>query len=115
MKQRQVNQTKITLANGITARIGKDTHSNTALVKTADPSDVWIHIANQTGPHCVIEENMSRTTDNMLWECCSLMKPAALTNKRTEFTVTPISNLSPGKNPGQMYILNTSLVRKVFV
>ena len=115
MKQRQVHQTEITVGDGITARIGKDAHSNTALVRMADPTDVWIHIANQSGPHCVIETAMDRVTDDMLRECCALMKPTSLANKRTEFTVTQISNLSPGKNPGQMFILDTSLVRNVFV
>lgn len=112
MKQRQVNQTELTVGGGITARIGKDAHSNTALVRMADPTDVWIHIANQSGPHCVIEA--AHVTDDVLRECCAHMKPTTVTTV-TEFTVTQISNLSPGKNPGEMHILDTSLLHKVFV
>lgn len=115
MKQRQVKQIELTLEHGITARIGKDSHSNTALVRMADPTDVWIHIATQSGPHCVIETAMSNVTDDMLQECCAKMKPATLADKRTEFTVTQISNLSPGKNPGQMFILDMALCRAIFV
>ena len=115
MKQRQVHQTEISIGEGVTARIGKDAHSNTALVRMAEPTDVWIHIANQSGPHCVIEMEIHKVTDDMLHECCEQMKPTSLTGKRTEFTVTQISNLSPGKNPGQMSLLDMSLVRKVFV
>ena len=114
MKQRPIKQTEFTVGNGIIARIGKDAHSNTALVMMADPSDVWIHIANQSGPHCVIEAQIDHVTDDMLRECCVRMKPDP-PGKRVEFTVTQISNLSPGKNPGQMILLDTSILRKVFV
>jgi predicted ribosome quality control (RQC) complex YloA/Tae2 family protein len=115
MKQRQVHQTELSLEQGITARIGKDAHSNTALVRMADPTDVWIHVANQSGPHCVVEAALHQVTDDMLYECCVRMKPASLTGKRAEFTVTQISNVSPGKNPGEMFILDNSVCRTIFV
>lgn len=118
MKQRQVTQRELRF-DGVTARIGKDAHSNTALIRMADPTDVWIHITNQSGPHCVIEAAIHQVSDDMIRECCAHMKPDRLSNnpssKNTEFTVTQISNLLPTKNPGEMVILDDSLVRKIFV
>lgn len=118
MKQRQVNQRELRF-DGVTARIGKDAHSNTTLVRMADPTDVWIHITNRSGPHCVIEAATHQVTDDMICECCAHMKPArlssGLSSKKIEFTVTQISNLLSTKNPGEMIILDDSLVRKVFV
>ena len=108
---------EITEYDNIPIRIGKDANSNTSIVRRADPSDVWIHVADYSGAHCIIEENIEfigvRETPPIIRHCCQLLKLKSekLRNlKSVRFHVTNISNLKIRKNPGEVSFINRNHV-----
>jgi len=97
---------------GICCRIGHHARANTELIRSADPTDIWIHVAEHSGAHCVVE--MSEIRDKLgihdvVAHCCIMIKEKSnqLCDLRmVKFHITHVSNLKICKNPGQVQFIS---------
>ena len=102
---------------GMIIRIGKDAKSNTELIKSADSSDIWIHVADHSGAHCIIEyEYTIDPHPDIILHCCMTLKQMSskLRDLRgVTFHVTRINNLKLGRVAGQVTFKNPADVTRV--
>ena len=118
----KISQEIIEYNDEIIIRIGKNANSNTMMVRIADRSDTWIHVADYSGAHCIIEADIEfsskRDIPPIIRTCCEQLKSNSKKLRdlhSVKFHITNISNLKIQKNPGEVSFIDMNLVHNVFV
>jgi predicted ribosome quality control (RQC) complex YloA/Tae2 family protein len=110
---------EIIVIGGTTIRIGRNAYSNTELIRAAAPTDIWVHVADDSGAHGICEvESPDQTNDCIVEECCRYIKsitPRLKLRPATPFHVTVVSNLRLEKNPGAVSFIDAAVVRRMVV
>jgi len=107
-------------------RIGKNAAANKQLILDADPNDLWIHVANLSGAHGIIEaigvncvsvanlvNNRAEPMSEIIRHCCEIMRSScakltATNAKSTSFHVTRVGNLKHCKAIGQVAFITSA-------
>lgn len=87
--------------------LGRNALENSDIIKHAAPTDWWVHLKDESSPHCVIEKNEIRIND--IRKACEMIIKRKKT-KNKSFIYTQINNLKLTKKRGEVLIRDTNKV-----
>jgi predicted ribosome quality control (RQC) complex YloA/Tae2 family protein len=97
--------------------VGKNKHHNWELIKSAEPHDIWFHVADAPSSHCILVTQNKKPDHKQLKKAAVMCKQhsQSKTLKCVEINYTQIQNVLLDEKGGPGSVILTGPCKSIFI